>query len=388
VTAGEGSVAEELEAARRELREGAVNAAAARLEALRGRAPEDARVAAGLARAYLRQGRVDAALTVAEDAVRRAPASGVALVALGQSRKAAHDLEGALEAFTRARAADDTPFVSTQLGRVLLALGRADAALEAARTALRRHGRELGLLELEGDALQRLDRREEAIASYEAARALKPADPMAERRLLEARLHELPAEEAIGEVTRLLEVPSYAERGWLHAVHGRLLHEAGRHAEAAAAFRRALAADPDDAFVRRLLGFAAWKAGEADAAIQALRPLFLADPGDRYVRATLLAAYARAGRAADATAAVEEALRAHPEAKGLYGELKRLRRQGEAAAAPEAAGGATPAAAPKPRGRKPKRAREAEQLELVPGPAIEAGARMGTDPGKKANRGR
>ena len=365
---GERPLAEELEAARRELREGAVAAAAARLEALRGRAPGDARVAAGLARAYLRLGRVDAALAVAEEGVRRAPTSGVVLVALGQARKAAHDLEGAVEAFTRARAAEDNAFVSTQVGRALLALGRAEEALEAARTALRRHGRDLQLLQMEGDALQRLGRREEAIASYEAARALEPADPMAERRLLEARLRELPAEEAITEVARLLEVPSYAERGWLHAVHGRLLHEAGHHAEAAAAFRRALAADPDDAFVRRLLGFAAWKAGEADAAIQALRPLFLADPSDRYVRATLLAAYGHVGRADEATATVEEALHAHPEAKALYGELRRLRKPGEATA---------PAEAEEPPAPKARRPRAAEQLELGMTPGAKPRKRRG-----------
>jgi tetratricopeptide (TPR) repeat protein len=364
---GKSTVAEELEAARRELREGAVAAAVARLETLRARAPGDARVAAGLARAYLRQGRVDAALMVAQDAVRCAPASSVALVALGQSRKAAHDLEGAVEAFTRARAVDDTSFVCTQLGRVLLQLGHTEEALDTARAALRRHGRDLGLLELEGDTLQRLGRRDEAIAAYEAARALEPADPLAEKRLLEARLRELAPGEAIDEVARLLQVPSYAERAWLHAVHGRLLHEAGRHAEAAAAFTRALSANPEDAFARRSLGFAAWKAGDAEAAVQALRSLFLLDPGDRCVRATLLAAYARAGRDLEAIETVEEALRAHPEAKGLYGELRRLRRRGEAAAAvpgaaPDASSAPVRAAASRP--RRPKRTREAEQLEL------------------------
>jgi tetratricopeptide (TPR) repeat protein len=354
--AGAGSVAEELEAARRELREGSAAAAAARLEALRGRAPDDARVAAGLARAYLRQGRVDAALTVAQDAVRRAPASSLALVALGQARKAAHDHEGALEAFSRARAADDTPFVGTQLGRAFLALGRAEEALDAARTAIRRHGRDVPLLELEGDALERLGRHDEAVAAYTSARELRPDDPLAEKRLLEARLRELPVAEAEGEVARLLQVPSYAARGWLHAVHGRLLHEAGRHAEATAAFGRALAADPDDGFARRAFGFAAWKAGDAEAAIGALRPLFLADPGDLYVRRTLLAAYARAARLPEATATVEEALRAHPEAKVLYGELKRLRRRDE-----------PPTAAEEPAAPKPRR-REPEQLELGASP--------------------
>ncbi|HEY3354158.1 MAG TPA: tetratricopeptide repeat protein [Polyangia bacterium] len=352
MTPGGPTLDEELEAARRALRAGDVATATARLEALRQQAPDHPRVAAGLVQAYLKRGRVDAALAVAADAAARTPSSYHALVALGQARKAARDLAGAREAFERARAAADNAFVSTQLGRVLLGLGEAQAALDVALTARRRlaaaprEGEAKGdpaLLTLEGDALARLGRHDEAARAYAAAQALAPDDPLAHKRLLEARLHDLPLDEAIAELEALARVPAYAGRAYLHELRGKRLYDAGRHAEAAAAYEAALALDPGSAFTREQLGFAANRAGDHERAVQALRPSFLATPGNKYVRSTLMAALRKLGRLDELRAVLDEAIAAHPQDFALKAERRRLGAEGE----PE----------PAPRPRKPRVAR-------------------------------
>jgi tetratricopeptide (TPR) repeat protein len=355
------SLDEELEAAREDLRRGELARATERLEALRARAPAHPRVGAGLAQAYLKRGRVDAALAVATDAATRAPTSYHALVALGQARRAAHDLPGAREAFERARAVADNAFVSTQLGRVLLALGEPAAALDVALTALRRLAAgepprdDPGLRGLEGDALTKLGRHEEATRAYTAAQALAPDDAFAHKRLLEARLRELPAGEALQELEALARVPAYAERAYVHELRGKRLRDAGRPAEAADAYARALALAPDSAFDREQLGFCASRAGDYERALQALRPSFLADPANQYVRSTVIGALRKLGRTDELRALLDEALAAHPSVWPLKAERKRLGDEGQ----PE----------PAPRPRKPRKAREPaprreESLEL------------------------
>jgi len=349
----EPDVAAELESAARELKDGNVSGAVARLERLRERFPDHPRVGALLARAYLRQGQPEAARMIAEEVVRQAPRSASALVALGLARKACRDLAGALEAFARAQQEEPSPFVAAHLARLHLQRGEAAQSLAETRTALRRYGPSAPLLELEGDALMRLGRNDEALASYQAAMAQAPNDAALAQRVLRARLAACPPEEALSEIERLLTIPSYAGEAWLHAEHGRLLYEAGRYKEAQEALTRALDRAPELTGSRRLLGFAAWKAGDTERAIMALRPLFLADPTDRYVRSTLLAAYLRTDRPSEAESLLEEALKMHPEAKMLHGALAKLRRnQGESPQASQTSASSS------------RRRRKARQLEL------------------------
>jgi predicted Zn-dependent protease len=109
-------------------------------------------------------------------------------------------------------------------------------------------------------------------------------------------------------------------------VHERLgtrLYQARKFGAAAQAFEKALALSPENAYLRRMAGFACSKAGDPARAVALLRPLFLDDPLEERVRTTFIAACRRTGELATLCAAIDEALARHPHARMLHGIRKR-----------------------------------------------------------------
>jgi predicted Zn-dependent protease len=109
----------------------------------------------------------------------------------------------------------------------------------------------------------------------------------------------------------------------VHESLGTRLYRARKFGEAAQAFEKALALSPENAYLRRMAGFASSKAGDPARAVVLLRPLFMDDPLDERVRTTFVAACRRTGDAAGLGAAIDEALGRHPHARMLHGIRKR-----------------------------------------------------------------
>jgi tetratricopeptide (TPR) repeat protein len=185
------------------------------------------------------------------------------------------------------------------------------------RAGLAADERDARLRHLEGELLRELGRPAEAARAAEAL----PDGPWKERQRLEGSLGQLPEAEAEAELEALAALePTRVE---VHERLGTRRYRAGRHGEALRSFLTALELAPTNSYLRRMAGFAASKAGEAQRAAALLRPLFVDDPFDERTRTTFVAACRRAGDAAGLRAALDEALGRHPHARMLHGIRRR-----------------------------------------------------------------
>lgn len=213
-------------------------------------------VALGLARLYLELERWDDARRHAELALATNPAAAHRV--LGGAALGAGDLAVAEKHARDALAGDpDDPTARVLLAEVENRLGRPEAALAdvgAAKAELaRRPGEEPppGLFLVEGDALARLGRGDEAVAAFEAEIALHPRDPRAWARLSVLHAVEGRPEAAIGVLRRLVETQQSAAA---YAAAVDTLRVLGDPRSAAGLLRQALARFPDDPGLRRLAG--------------------------------------------------------------------------------------------------------------------------------------
>ena len=102
---------------------------------------------------------------------------------------------------------------------------------------------------------------------------------------------------------------------------GLRLHEAGRLAEAEAAYRRILAADPDHAGALHLLGVIAFQGGRADLAIVHIGRAVALDPAVAPYHNNLGNALRALGRSGEAIPAFQAALRLRPAAAEIHSNL-------------------------------------------------------------------
>ena len=89
-------------------------------------------------------------------------------------------------------------------------------------------------------------------------------------------------------LARSLSVP--VAETWRQRSYGNFLRQVGLPAEAARAFERSLALDPDQLDARLSLGFAYWDSGRREAAIREWRELLRRDPADAQVKQILMRA--------------------------------------------------------------------------------------------------
>ncbi len=88
-----------------------------------------------------------------------------------------------------------------------------------------------------------------------------------------------------GALARVLRVP--VAETWRQRVYGNFLRNFGNQAEAAAAYERSLALDPDQVDARYSLGFAYWYSDRREAALREWRDLLRRDPTNERVRETI-----------------------------------------------------------------------------------------------------
>lgn len=122
-------------------------------------------------------GRPEHAAAVLEDLLELMPADGMIHYQLGCYRRAAHDPEGALAAFTRATELDASRIDAwLERGTLLDARGEPQRAIEAYRHAILRAPAEVDAWRNLGNSLAALECFDQAIEAYRTALRLAPGD--------------------------------------------------------------------------------------------------------------------------------------------------------------------------------------------------------------------
>lgn len=210
-------------------------------------APGLAQSHAALGFVLARQRRAAEARASLEQAVRLDPGLGFAWTVLGEVLAALPDqVPGAIEALRRACALQpNDPRPIGVLAGVLMANKRYEEALAAYRaaTALSADPNPADMLNNMGVALERLERREEAVALIRAASLIRPDSPAIQDNLGNALLGTARADEAEACHRRALALGARGAETWSNL--GNALHRQGRLDEADAAYRRAIQINPN-----------------------------------------------------------------------------------------------------------------------------------------------
>jgi tetratricopeptide (TPR) repeat protein len=173
---------------------------------------------------------------------------------------------------------------------------------------------------------------------------LDTADPTALDRLADALAEHRAGRRAPAEAGYRAALAADPEQPLAWHLLGRLLHEAGRDAEALPALRQALALHPDNAETRLALADATATNAPQDA-IALYRAVLAARPGHPAALVNLANALCRTGDAAAAIAACQAALELHPELAAAHVTLGRAWLTAGESHAAEALAAATRAAA-------------------------------------------
>ena len=244
---------------------------------------------------------LDAARQAYGNAARLAPDDVVWLYYLGHANLLAGDLDAAIDAWkgVRSKVGSGHAALLTHLGRAHRARGDLDEARELLEAALTIDGdlhaarSTLGEIALEqGDAARAIVLLEAALDAVPAANRLHYPLALAYRKAGQAeraRAH-LAQRGGVGlgvEDPRLdaLEALKSGERVFL--LRGRRAFAVGRYGDAAEAFAKAAAADPESARARVNLGTALARAEQADDAIAAFRDALRIEPTNDVALANL-----------------------------------------------------------------------------------------------------
>ncbi|MGN2250755.1 sulfotransferase [Frateuria sp. GZRe14] len=254
---------QQLEAAARAIRDGALAPAQQMLGAVLAGAPEHPEALRMLGILHTRARQYDAAREVLGAVLRQWPDDPLALTDLGNAEQAAGDVEAALAHWRQVCAlAPDYPMGWFNLGRNLQVLGYTEPAAEALERACSLEATLLPAHVLLGDALVHLGRFGEADQRYRAALALHPSCGDAWRGLANIKTQPL-SDDDRARLAAMLERTDVAEpdRIAMGFALGKANEDQGRYEEAFAAFGDA------NARQRRL---APWQAGGFHAFVESV----------------------------------------------------------------------------------------------------------------------
>jgi arylsulfatase A-like enzyme/Flp pilus assembly protein TadD len=228
-----------------------------------------------------RRGDLPAALKLCQEVVRRRPEMPASLLQLALLYRKLAQMEPAIEALQRAfRQNPDDLTAVVLLGSYLNDAGRAAEAADLLGPYAARADPPLDVLTTRGVALARLGRAREALATFEAARATDPSNPM-----------------------------TLVQIGTVHLT-------SGQGVEAEKSFRAALRLNPDMALAHHNLGLLALSRHDDAEAERCFRRALELESGDDDALLNLGSLLARRGRAAEARSYLERFVRQAP--RGVY----------------------------------------------------------------------
>ncbi len=307
---------------------GEVDAARKRLTALAHSGADAFRAAVMLTLIERRLGRIDAAMAAAEQVERLAPRSAIGPNLKGLVALTAGDLKQARRHFAEALARDPGFLPARRnLARVLLRMGEDEQARAAFLRVLEAEPKDgIALVALAEIAAQQ-GKWEEAERRLSAAIALAPHEPRLRLRLIALKEQAGDLEGAFkSAVAADLLLPNRRE---LVAAVARLALRTGRPSIAEQAYRRLVAAEPDEPTHRIGLAQALLARGDDDSARQILLQadkLFAdpASPARRALLKTLVEIEERAGNDTVALGYARELMRLFTDTKGVRFRLARL----------------------------------------------------------------
>jgi len=309
---------------------GELERAAAEMEAARALAPHDAAAVVGLARVRLQQHDFERAAELLAEHLRLMPRDGNARYLLGTAYRGLGREEDAariLAGNTGGEPIRRDPWVAEVLARrrgeraefqrAVDALGRGDVegaieGLEALRQ--RRPEDTLVLINLHRAYRMRGDT-QRAIELLEEARRIDPLESVVHLHLagawrekahaVDGALDHQALENALASSETACELsPTFAQA---HGMHGDVLTDLGRIEEAAAAFQRAAATDPDEEMWQERAGMSLVRLGRWEEALPFLQRLDQLHPRAPRVLLQLAACLANSGRLDEARAPLLEA---------------------------------------------------------------------------------
>ncbi|MDQ7825455.1 MAG: tetratricopeptide repeat protein [Candidatus Eremiobacteraeota bacterium] len=161
-------------------------------------------------------------------------------------------------------------------------------------------------------------------------------------RQIEARIRELPREEALGELATLMTIPSRRENLRLMKLHARMLYEAKRYREAYEAYEELWKKEPGDRFALSQMAFALVHTGEYERSRPLLEEIFTMEPENVYVKNSLIKAYRVTATEEHGILFLQGIIARHPALRHLWGDIRKLSkpREPEGTAKPRGSGGA------------------------------------------------
>ena len=247
---------------------------------------------------YRRQGQLDAAAEVLSEAARELPENAPVRLRLGRLELNRGRPAAARTHFARALAADpECGAARYELGEAARASGDFERAADYFRQTLAEQPYALQVLYPLGQTLLRLGRDEEARGYLTRS---------AERRVSVGGRPTCPDpwDEELAGMTR--SAAAHLTRG-LHAAYN------GRHEEALAQYRKALALAPEDPVVRQSLGSSLAAIGDQEGALEQYREAVRLAPADPDLHRDLGAVAGRLGRLEEARRHLETALELRPD---------------------------------------------------------------------------
>jgi len=265
-----------------------------------------------LARALLREGKLDQAETVCDQILRIEPTNARALDLMGEIAYRRGAFEAALDFVLCAAERDPSrALYHAHLGVILTRLRRFDGAISAYRTALQWSPHDAEVHFNLGNTFMAAGEKDEAIASYRKAIASKSAFVSGYKKLAAALDGVGRFDEAVDAYRAVLSInPSDAPA---QNQLGEALENTGQLREALAAYQSAIDLAPEFALAHLNFGFALMQDKRFPEAVTAIGRAIDLDPGNALAHYHLGNAFKKQGTMADAKTAYGEALKIDPQ---------------------------------------------------------------------------
>jgi len=297
------------------------------------REPETADSLVRKAEALVATGTYEAALTGFEEALRLDSGYVPALRGKATCEERLNQRSDALETHRRILTNDRRNVDSLRaIARLQMADRRWRECLEAVEDLLRVRPNEAAALEMKGDALSNLGRRPEALAAYEAAEAVDPADENLRQKIEEVRV-DVPgllsraliasASGNYAQALSLFDEILGVEPSNVNALIGKAVayRRRGKPQEALNCLDLVLGVQPGNSSALLNRGNILLEQGQAEAALESFERLTQLYPNDEEAWTALGDVLLRIGRDEDAQRAFTEALQLSPGDEGIQRRL-------------------------------------------------------------------